>query len=191
MMLKLKPRTGVAPALLCLLALLLLVPSFAWAGGKTELMSAAAVEENRGFALQEPQDWVDPQTPEIEPGMESDTITTGWQQIPPWLQIILSVGIALLIYYIILAIIRSRQKKEEVIVTYKTGTADSGQPMEQSPGPVASPQQPQAPPEYRFPQPDRPEGQSRTPSSRKKSSWGLIVAIIVIINVIRQCIQSN
>ncbi len=190
-MLKLKPRTGVVPALLCLLALLLLVPGVAWAGVKTGLMSAAAVEGNRGFTLQEAQDWVDAQTPEVEPGTESGTGNTGWQQIPPWLQIVLSVGIALLIYYIILAIIRSRQKKDEVIITYKTGTAGSGQPMEQPPGPMESPQQPQAPPEYRFPQPGRPEGQNRTPTARKRSSWGLIIAIIVIINVIRQCIQNN
>lgn len=77
-----------------------------------------------GIALQEDGDWDSNETSAAGFEVESLAEKSGWQQIPPWLQIILTIGIALLIYYGILTLIQQKHKNKEEIVHYKDGTGD-------------------------------------------------------------------
>ena len=139
------------------------------------------------FLLQTSFDPQDAASAPTNPDTEAEA--AGGAQIPPWLQIILTVGIALLIYYFILMIIRRRQNTAEEIIHVKSREGDSGYSVEQPGEPVSIPEK--QPPVFRVP-PQQPSGGARRPQTAKKnSSWGLVVAIIVILNVIRRCIQND
>ncbi len=169
-----------------LLVLLLL----AWGGAafaRVDLGSGGNEVPDAAFSL---QTTFDPQaTDNAQAFPETETKANSGQQIPAWLQIILTMGIAILIYYVILAIVRRRINSTEEIIHVKNREGDSGYSVEQPSGPVAVPgRQPQ---EYRVPPQDPSGGLGRPRTAKKGSSWGLVVLFIVILNVIRQCIQSD
>ena len=118
---------------------------------------------------------------------DSDAETSG-TRTPAWLQIILTVGIALLIYYVILAIVKSREKSREEVIHVKTRESDTGYTMERPGSQVSVPGR--QPVEYRVPS-QKPSESARKPRTAKRdSSWPFIIAIIVLVNIIRQCVQN-
>lgn len=141
-----------------------------------------------GIALQEDGDWDSNETSAAGFEVESLAEKSGWQQIPPWLQIILTIGIALLIYYGILTLIQQKHKNKEEIVHYKDGTGDP-ENMYQDPRDV--PQTGPAPRENRMPPQNRPDGQERPQIKKKNTTWPYFVIMIVIFNIISKCIGDN
>ncbi len=122
-----------------------------------------------------------------QPLEAAETQQSGWQRIPAWLQILITVGIALLIWYIIMAIAQSRRKDTEEIVHYKDMSGSTGYGSARPRVPQPTPERQPAPQEYRVPIPERPEGQNRREPVKKNNSWPFAIAIIVILSIVRQC----
>ncbi len=170
-----------------LLALLL---SFAVAGfaGNVGYKSGATRHAPGIFSLQDNVDWDADENSDTVPYEAPLAEKNGWQQIPPWLQIILTVGIALIIYYGILVLIKQKQRNKDEIVHYKP---HGGEPLDQQSGPDPVSQQSPAPHDYRVPPQDRSDGQSRPRPAKKNSSWPIFIILIVVFNIIRQCMGDN
>ncbi len=139
------------------------------------------------IAAQETEVWDADGVP--EPQAEQSTDASGRKQLPPWLQIVLTVGIALLIYYLIVAIIRTRQRRGEEIIIHKPDDGFAASTEDQPRGPVVLPEQ--KPSDYRLPRPDQTGGQNKPQTVTRKSSWGIIFVLIMVLNIIRHCVQNK
>jgi hypothetical protein len=118
----------------------------------------------------------------------------GWSKLPQWLQIILTIGLALMIYYIIQALLKSRSSREETVVhPGSSGVGSSTVILEQGERVVKRTDLPENRPSsgYQVPQGNPPTTQRKTQQAKKGGSWALIIFGIVLFNIIRQCVQNK
>ncbi|MFA6720987.1 MAG: hypothetical protein WCR92_06175 [Candidatus Cloacimonadaceae bacterium] len=177
-----------------LLILLLAFGAASFALG-AEALSGPYRHQNGVFLLQSGGEWDGAETAETAPSMEPETEAASREQLPAWLQIIILVGIALLIHFTIQAIIQRRRRRDEEIIHYKDVEGSTGYEQPEPPAPVRLPGQKPAeyrvPPQPRVPPQERAPEQSRQQPAKKSLSWGLIVGIIAVLNIIRRCVQNN
>jgi len=131
---------------------------------------------------------------------------SGWASLPDWLQLALLMFGILIIFLIARSIYASWKKSREETIIYRHdpydrpthGTAqtrypnsDRGTGYTRDKGNVPEPRPSPQPTSQPRPE-SRPEPELRKPTrASSKSIWPLIIFLIIIFNVIRQCIQSN
>jgi hypothetical protein len=107
---------------------------------------------------------------------------TAEEGMPIWLQILLPIGIALLIYFIIQGLARRRNMKKEEIVFHKEV---SGMPESSRSAPPPAPKPEKE--EWTFPERDEKTGE--TIKLPKGANWGMVVFALAILKALSRCLQ--
>lgn len=129
-------------------------------------------------------------------GLEAKGTGASFLGLPSWLQALIVAAVVLVAYALLAAFFSAHgRSKDEQIIHRKEGHSPetSGQrppyvpprqktPRTQSPFPFPIPQ-PQREPDDQYGQKPKP--------AKKSNTWGTIIFVIIIINILRQCLSNN
>ena len=123
-----------------------------------------------------------------------------WSDLPGWLQFLLIASLILIVISIVSALVRRwKQAHDEVVVFTKeespsvgTVSRPSTEQRQTTRTTTSPPQEQRTPPQPQTPAPGGPtQERNRIPNVRKRGIIPMIFFAIILVNIIRQCIQNN